>query len=587
MAFPTYEMLRAQNRLLENAVVSQASDRLPRVWLVSFKAQIWRLYVATMEQDEDEEYNYDIYNVWGGDVSGRSDALKLVLLLDCVFDWALDIYRLDIFESLQSMVAPNPRITTYNMAPTVSDLSEALGGLGVSDPMDFRAGDLDTIQEDTQEDVLKYKNGWIRCGRQVVILGEGLLITATNIADIFENFEHPDHARRFARLVWALLSREAWLFPSETILDRVREVWTGKKEHRQEAPKLPIYVQLEVYAYIDINWQPTRKLIFVAATEDSLPELFKHTHYEKRRSAEIEMTRRQIPEKKFLAELRERRKPHDLDCNLKDAVRRWHRWLGSGPGRKLEWTRVSVPSCDKAFQEMFRMYQVGRKQPSESFLKIWHSSQPTLLATTPSDEEYLVVGDTDERDWHHMDPRNRAPRLCIFVPGALDDLVTSDLAKFFDLYRKEGFEEVFYHYTVLRGKYFSGSTHFDDNSPVLGSWWLEGPMLPSNARRPIFPNLALLLGSLIWELRNGEPDHSDTGSEDEGYGTDDSDHRRDCRKSWSEEGPSDEDEREEEVDSGEDEETNTESDEYNEEEEEEDETSDEDDEEEDESSDED
>jgi hypothetical protein len=58
MAFPAYEMLRAQNRLLENAAGSEGSDRLPRVWLVSFKAQIWRLYVATMEQDEKEEYNY-------------------------------------------------------------------------------------------------------------------------------------------------------------------------------------------------------------------------------------------------------------------------------------------------------------------------------------------------------------------------------------------------------------------------------------------------------------------------------------------------------------------------------------------------
>jgi hypothetical protein len=58
MAFPAYEMLRAQNQLLESSAVSEASDRLPRVWPVSFKAQIWRLYVATMEQDENEEYDY-------------------------------------------------------------------------------------------------------------------------------------------------------------------------------------------------------------------------------------------------------------------------------------------------------------------------------------------------------------------------------------------------------------------------------------------------------------------------------------------------------------------------------------------------
>jgi hypothetical protein len=58
MALPAYEMLRTQNRLLENSTVADASNRLPRVWLVSFKAETWKLYVATTEQDGDGEYSY-------------------------------------------------------------------------------------------------------------------------------------------------------------------------------------------------------------------------------------------------------------------------------------------------------------------------------------------------------------------------------------------------------------------------------------------------------------------------------------------------------------------------------------------------
>jgi hypothetical protein len=130
-------------------------------------------------------------------------------------------------------------------------------------------------------------------------------------------------------------------------------------------------------------------------------------------------------------------------------------------------------------------------------------------------------------------------------------LVTSDLAELFDWHRKEGFNEVCYHYTVLRGNYFSRSPHFNDNNPVFGPWWLRGPISPSNARRPIFLNVALLLARLILELRNGEPDYSDKVSEDEGYRTEDSDHREDCGNPGSEENPLDEDEGEEEVDSSE------------------------------------
>ncbi|KAL3484528.1 hypothetical protein BJX62DRAFT_248362 [Aspergillus germanicus] len=466
MAFPAYEMLRAQNQLLESSAVSEASDRLPRVWLVSFKAQIWRLYVATMEQDENEEYDYNIYNVGGGDVSGKWDALKLVLLLDCIFDWALIIYRLDIFESLQSMVAPNARASISNVAPTVSDLSEALDGLGISDPIGSRVENLNTIQEDTPEDVLKYKHGWIRDGRQVLTPGEGLLITETNIADIFHNFEHPDHAKRFARMIWALLRKDAWLFPSEAILDKVREVWTGGKEHRQQVPDVPIHVKLEVYVYFDTQWQLTRKLIFVAVSKDSILELFRRTQYDKRRLSEIDIARRTVLEKKFLAELRECRKPSlphmrsEAHFNIEEAVRRWHCSLvpprASNPG-DLPWSRVSVPSCDKAFQEIFRMYQVGQREPSESFLKIWHSAQPTIFDVT-LDQDWLVS----------------TPTVSIRLRG-LGEFGHTELGEFFSYYQEEGFKELDYHHTVLRGKYLSGSTHFDDNRPESEFCWFMGP----------------------------------------------------------------------------------------------------------------
>lgn len=69
MALPAYEMLRTQKRLLENSTAVPANDRLPKVWLVSFKAQIWKLYVATTERDEDDEdayVGYLDYGQWPG-----------------------------------------------------------------------------------------------------------------------------------------------------------------------------------------------------------------------------------------------------------------------------------------------------------------------------------------------------------------------------------------------------------------------------------------------------------------------------------------------------------------------------------------
>jgi hypothetical protein len=462
------------------------------------------------------------------------------------------------------MVAPTQKMSTPDIAPTVSDLSDAFDCLDISNTINARLTNLETIHEDT-EDVLKYKHGWIRDGRQLLISGEGLLITETNIADIFDNFEYPDHAKRFARLIWALLSSGACLFPSEAILDKIREVWTGDKDKRQRVPRTPILLRVEVYAYFGINWQPTRKLIFVAATKDSIPELFKRTKYAQDEVDKFEIPQHQPTERQFLAKLRDRRTPTLASDNLEQAINRWHRWLEFDHDGNLWWERVSVPSCDKVFQEIFRMYQVGRKEPSESFLKIWHSSQPTVLLE-PVDQEWLIVGDTDKRDWDHIAMRNRAPQLCVFVFEDLGDLGTSKIARILAYYKEKGRKGVSYDYTVLRGRYFSGSTHFDDNRPWLESISRRGVI--SNRRARLFPpNPYILLKRWIWGLENGETYDASTDSDREDYHTDDSDRRRYHRKSKSKGSSSDSVQGKQGVERNADEVTATESSDYAEEEE--------------------
>lgn len=311
------------------------------------------------------------------------------------------------------MMVPDSKACGAKIAPSVSDLSDTLGKMTMaSGPQN-----LETIHEEVK-DVIKYKQGWVRDARRVLVTGEGLLITATNIADIFENFQHPDHAKRFARLVWQLLRKDPWLFPNESILDMVREEWTGEKFNRQQVVEkdIPIYLQLEVYAYLDLDWQPTRKLIFVAITDDGITELFRRTQDATGRTwadpEEIETAAESVANvEEFVDELRRYREAPSASENLREAIIRWHHQLISGSDGQLEWMPVSVPSCDKAFQEIFCMYEVGQKQPSESFLKIWHSVQPTLIAESEN-ESFLVAANTDERDWHRVDRRNRGPRLC-------------------------------------------------------------------------------------------------------------------------------------------------------------------------------
>ncbi|KAL5048569.1 hypothetical protein BDW71DRAFT_205268 [Aspergillus fruticulosus] len=329
MALPAYEMLRMQSCLLADSTASQIGGRLPRVWLVSFKGQCWRLYVATVEQEKNGEYVYNIYDMWDGDITRTSNALKLVLLLDGIFDWALDIYRLDIFKRLESMVSRGAGISSTRTTPTVSCLSDKLEKMTIAPTPNSNLGNLDTVPEDTL-DVLEYKGGWVRDARRLLISGEGLLLTSRNIAEIFDNFEHPDHAKRFARLVWTLLSRNAWVFRDKYIFDRIREVWTGETRKKQQISEVPIFMQLEVYDFFDIYWRLRRGLIFVAATKDSIPELFNRAGYLKRHQDEIETMQQEISQQEFLSKLRTERQRNTVS-SLGDALARWHRRLSRYP----------------------------------------------------------------------------------------------------------------------------------------------------------------------------------------------------------------------------------------------------------------
>lgn len=47
-------------------------------------------------------------NLWVGCISSKEGALRLLLIIDYIFDWARDIYRESIITELRNLGAPNP-----------------------------------------------------------------------------------------------------------------------------------------------------------------------------------------------------------------------------------------------------------------------------------------------------------------------------------------------------------------------------------------------------------------------------------------------------------------------------------------------
>ncbi|KAL5048570.1 hypothetical protein BDW71DRAFT_205269 [Aspergillus fruticulosus] len=160
------------------------------------------------------------------------------------------------------------------------------------------------------------------------------------------------------------------------------------------------------------------------------------------------------------------------------------------------------------------MYKAGQREPSESFLQIWHGQSTVELEPGTLERTYpvLVVGDTDKRDWAGVIPRNRAPPLCLLVYEDLEILdgrgVEQELL--YRLVHKE------YFYTVRRGRYFSGFTHYEDNRSENRIFRDRTSTGPSSR-------------SLVddWIRRLADDQSNDSDSDEEGYNTDDNDDHRD------------------------------------------------------------
>ncbi|KAL4957396.1 hypothetical protein BDW69DRAFT_180593 [Aspergillus filifer] len=224
MALPAYEMLRMQTCLLERSNLVNRSSRLPRAWLISSKAQFWKVYISTAVQARGHGYVYNIYPSWAGDISTQTGALRLVLLLDGILDWARDIYRMDVFDHLSSMAAIQDSDDPLNR-PSMTPVTEVFERLSVVPSI---PSSIPAIPE-TSNCVRRYSSGWVIDGRRLTRTGGGLRIDEDNIDNLFETLEQRGQALQFARRLWNSLSIGSLYCADDSGIDSLRNAWMGQK----------------------------------------------------------------------------------------------------------------------------------------------------------------------------------------------------------------------------------------------------------------------------------------------------------------------------------------------------------------------
>ncbi|KAL2840286.1 hypothetical protein BJY01DRAFT_250066 [Aspergillus pseudoustus] len=462
MAFPAFEMLRMQTRLIKMSGLANRRKYLPRVWLISAKAEIWKLYTGTATEREEGEYDYNIHHMWTGDISTEIGALKLVLLLDGILDWARDIYRMTIFEHLSS-ISNAPEVLQEFSRMTMTPITEAIENLvDLTDSIPS----IPTILESPGR-VEKYASGWVVDARYVTVSGGGLLITGSNIRELFDTFQRRHQARSFARKLWTAFSKRSLYSSNGNFIDRVRDIWVQDATVRQAGPDSPIYVQIETHRFIDLFYQLNFTLTFVAITEDSIAKLFEYADYCYTSGLDVGDIRQAghpINEDELLRAIRRERSARLDGYTVEKCISRTRTF--AEPGSPIDSEAflfkpvdLSESSFGDCFQYILSIHPRSKGQHSESFLNLWHPFKPEHVPTDSRDDDrILVIADSFATDWNGIDGEYVTPPLCLFVFQDIPSINKRHIKKVL----KREIRISSYCHTYLKGKSCDDTSELDN-----------------------------------------------------------------------------------------------------------------------------
>lgn len=219
----------------------------------------------------------------------RDGALHLLLIIDYIFDWARDIYRIAILRLLQSLSGPDlddnitigadTDIASMRHHPVMKSLQTQSSH--ETDNMDLNASPEPSQEEKPPLRELDSPYGSFRHASMIESECLGLFITRDNMNTLFQSFDNNELRRTFAREVLQTLSDGMLLRGS--VLDELEDIWTGELR-RHTNPQLreqTFSVRLAFNTWLTQDWDQVRQLSYIAVAEDAIDTLMERSKFKR------------------------------------------------------------------------------------------------------------------------------------------------------------------------------------------------------------------------------------------------------------------------------------------------------------------
>jgi hypothetical protein len=216
-----------------------------------------------------------VIDIWNGRITRKDDSLRLLLIIDYVFDWARDLYRPTILEVLKALVARD----TASLAGDSDIFSMVDQDRQVQSWINQSQSDNDPVLEIRNEQdsgipqsllALDSEHGVIRHASSIQSRLFGLYITSNSLESLLLSFQTPAKAQKFTREVLKAM-KQCWRANADT-LEALEVKWTGNYREREESydSEKTFYVAFALTAYMSPLWDQVREFSYLAVAEDAV-----------------------------------------------------------------------------------------------------------------------------------------------------------------------------------------------------------------------------------------------------------------------------------------------------------------------------
>ena len=419
-------------------------------------------------------YHYQrILELWEGNIIHEHQALRLLLIIDHIFDWARDVYRRNIIDNLLSLAA--------NPTPSLADDSEIYSTVGRffdSDQVPISESASDIILEQTQPfgvpqlfkffDTEKYA---LRDAKYMCHRFCAFHITLKNLDNFCYSVRSMKEAQQLARRLWkGIASPNTWSVTAEC-LDAAERLWTNRDRQLQtfQNPEEPFLACFEIKSYLSNGnrlslqsnerigqWDQIHQLTYIAIAHNAIELLRERTQLKSQYSGMRYKRSPVVPQERVINLLEQIRFATVKKCFVAAVSRTRLCSLASLSSRDKQFAyraasgvRYFEPSFkqnnDMSFNAaelpsiIYKRLKVGMKEPSENFLRVSHQLSEQDLTARPSnvidgwtewdfsvqDYNTVLVAGIDTEDPGNM-RNDRCVGYCLFVLDRLPKMPIND-----------------------------------------------------------------------------------------------------------------------------------------------------------------